>query len=203
MSALAAACAVGNALAPSGGTAAVAGFAAGFAAGFGVEAVCENITGEPKRPRASAVTARRGVAIDRAAVEVICGFVMATYLRRPPPPERARDPPTLADPRWLLLRAALLLGRLLEAPPKALPFRLELPWVLGILRLPTRSPPAAPAAPRFAPTPLVPGDAPARFAPALPLRLAPVAGCLPADPPEFCRAAACRVAAESPRVVPP
>jgi len=50
---------------------------------------------------------------------------MAGYRRRPPPPERARDAPTLDDPRWLLLRAALLLGRLLEAPPKALPFRLE------------------------------------------------------------------------------
>jgi hypothetical protein len=50
------------------------------------------------------------------------------YLRRPPPPpERARDAPTLDDPRWLLLRAALLLGRLLAAPPKALPFRLEYP----------------------------------------------------------------------------
>jgi hypothetical protein len=49
---------------------------------------------------------------------------MASYLRRPPPPERARDPPTLADPRWLLLRAAPLVGRLLEAPLKALPFRL-------------------------------------------------------------------------------
>ena len=51
---------------------------------------------------------------------------MAGYLRRPPPPlERARDAPTLDDPRWLLLRAALLLGRLLAAPPNALPFRLE------------------------------------------------------------------------------
>jgi len=29
----------------------------------------------------------------------------------------------LADPRWLLLRAAPLLGRPLEAPPKALLFR--------------------------------------------------------------------------------
>jgi len=70
------------------------------------------------------------VAVDRAEVEVICGFVIASYLRRPPPPppppERERDAPTLADPRWLLLRAALLLGRLLEAPPKALLFRLEL-----------------------------------------------------------------------------
>ena len=64
MSALAAACAVGNALAPGGGTAAVAG----FAGGFGVEAVCENTTGAPNKPRASAVTARRRVAIDRADV---------------------------------------------------------------------------------------------------------------------------------------
>jgi len=48
------------------------------------------------------------------------------YLRRPPPPpERARDAPTLDDPRWLLLRAAPLLGRLLEAPPKALLLRPE------------------------------------------------------------------------------
>jgi hypothetical protein len=121
MSALAAACAVGNALAPGGGTAAVAG----FAAGFGVEGACENMTGAPNKPRASVVTARRRVAIDRADVEDICGFLMARYLRRPPPPERARDAPTLADPRRLLVRAAPLLGRLLEAPPKALPFRLE------------------------------------------------------------------------------
>jgi hypothetical protein len=129
---------------------------------------------------------------------------MALYLRRPPPPppERARDAPTLADPRWLLLPAALLLGRLLEAPPKALPFRLE-PWVLGMLRLPTRSPPA-PAVPRFAPPALlVAADAPARFAPVLPLRLAPVAGCVRAAVPELCRAVACRVATESPRAVPP
>jgi hypothetical protein len=53
------------------------------------------------------------------------GVVMVRYLRRPPPPERAREPPTLDDPRWLLLRAALLLGRLLEAPLNALPLRLE------------------------------------------------------------------------------
>ena len=60
---------------------------------------------------------------------------MAGYLRRPPPPppERARDAPTLADPRWLLVLAAPLLGRLLEAPPKALPLRLEEPWLLGML----------------------------------------------------------------------
>jgi hypothetical protein len=43
--------------------------------------------------------ASRRVAIDRAEVEVICGFFMARYLRRPPPPDRARDAPTLADPR--------------------------------------------------------------------------------------------------------
>jgi len=46
-------------------------------------------------------------------------FPHGGYLRRPPP-ERPRDAPTLAEPRWLLLRAALLVGRLLEAPPKAL-----------------------------------------------------------------------------------
>src|SRR5436189_6104327 len=110
MSALAAACAVGNALAPGGGTAA----AAGFAAGFGVEAVCENITGAPHKPRTTAVMTRRRGAIERAEVEVNRGFVMASYIRRPPqppapppPPERAREPPTLADPRWLLLLAAL------------------------------------------------------------------------------------------------
>jgi hypothetical protein len=130
------------------------------------------------------------------------------YLRRPPPPpERARDAPTLDDPRWLLLRAALLLGRLLAAPPKALPFRLEYPWLLGILRLPTRSPLGA-LVPRFAPALFVPGDAPVRgapvrLAPALPLRLAPAAGCVRADAPEFCRAFDCRVAIESPRAVPP
>src|SRR5687767_3257077 len=110
MSALAAACAVGNALAPGGGMAAVAGFAAGFVVD---EAVCENITGAPNKPRATAAMARRRVAIDRAEVEVVCGFVMASYLRRPPPPPPpppARDRLTLDDPRWLLLRAALLLG---------------------------------------------------------------------------------------------
>ena len=126
MSALAAACAVGNALAPGGGTVAATGFAAGFA----VEAVCENSTGAPNKTRATAVMARRRVAFDRAEVEVICGFVMASYLRRPPPPPPPpppRDRLTLPDPRWLLLRAALLLGRLLAAPPKALPFRLEEP----------------------------------------------------------------------------
>ena len=102
-----------------------------------------------------------------------------------------------------IARAALLLGRLLAAPPKALPFRLEEPWLLGMLRLPTRSPPPALAVPRFAPPLLVPGDAPARFAPAFPYRLAPVAGCVRADAPVFCRAVACRVAIESPRAVPP
>jgi hypothetical protein len=112
---------------------------------------------------------------------------MASYLRRPPPPpppDRERDAPTLDDPRWLLLRAAPLFERPLEAPPKALPFRPEEPWPLGMLRSPTRSPPAAPepapapALPRFAPALLVAGDAPARFVAALPLppRLAPVAG---------------------------
>jgi hypothetical protein len=51
---------------------------------------------------------------------------MTRYLRRPPPPpDRARDAPTLADPRWLLLRAAPLFGRPLDAPPKALLLRLE------------------------------------------------------------------------------
>src|SRR6478609_8672366 len=210
MSALAAACAVGNAVAPGGGTAEVAG----FAAGFGVDAACENATGAPHRLRTSVVMARRRVVfidIDPAAVEVIRGFVIAGYLRRPPPPERAREAPTLADPRWLLLRAALLLGRLLEAPPKAFPFRLESPSLLGILRLPTRSLPPAPAVPRFAPALLVPGDGrarfalalPLRFAPAVPFRLAPVAGCVRPDELGFCRAVACRVATESPRAVPP
>src|SRR5947207_10141070 len=125
--------------------------------------------------------ARRRAAVDCA--EAFSGFVMAAYLRRPPPPpDRARDAPTLADPRWLLLRAAPLLGRLLEAPPKALRFRLAAPWLLGILRLPTRSPPPAPDVPRFVPVRLVAAEAPvARFAPALPLRLAPAAGCVRAD----------------------
>src|SRR6185436_10161351 len=71
-----------------------------------------------------------------------------------------------------------------------------------MLRLPTRSPPAL-AVPRFAPALPVRGDAPARFAPALALRLPLVAGCVRADAPEFCRAVACRVAIESPRAVPP
>jgi hypothetical protein len=70
--------------------------------------------------------ARRRVVIDCAEVEAICAFMIASYRRRPPPPpERARDAPTLEAPRWLLLRAALLLGRLLAAPPNALLFRLE------------------------------------------------------------------------------
>jgi hypothetical protein len=43
--------------------------------------------------------ARRRIASGRPEVEVIRGFVIANYLRRPPPPERARDAPTLADPR--------------------------------------------------------------------------------------------------------
>ena len=128
---------------------------------------------------------------------------MARYLRRPPPPERARDAPTLADPRWLLLRAALPLGRLLAAPPKALLFRFEEPGLLGMLRLPTRSLLRGLGVPRFAPAPLVAGDAPARFAPALPLRLAPAAGCGRADAPPLCRAGACRDARESPRAAPP
>src|SRR5436190_10818831 len=190
MSALAAACAVGKALAPSGGT---AGFAAGFAAGFGVEAVCAIITGAPNRPRASAAMARRRAAIERAAVENVCGLVIGGYLRRPPPPERARDAPTLADPRWLLRWAALLLGRLLEAPPKALPFRLEYPWLLGTLRLPTRSARPALAAPRFAPALLVAGDAPARFVPAPLFRVAPPADGVRVDAPGVWRAVACRV----------
>ena len=114
MSASAAACGVGNASAPGGGAAA----AAGFAGGFGAEAVCENASGAPNRLRTSVVVTNRA--------EVVCEFVMAGYLRRPPPPpERAREAPTLAEPRWLLLRAAPLLGRPLEAPPKALPFRPE------------------------------------------------------------------------------
>jgi len=94
--------------------------------GFGVGAVCEQIAGVPDRPRASVVMAMRRVAMDRAEVETICAFMIASYRRRPPPPlERAREAPTLDAPRWLLLRAALLLGRLLAAPPNALLFRLE------------------------------------------------------------------------------
>jgi hypothetical protein len=147
--------------------------------------------------------ARRRAAADRAEVEFVCGMVMTGYLRRPPPPERARDAPTLPDPRWLLLRAAPLLGRPLEAPPKALRFCPEAPWLLGMLRLPTRSLPPALDVPGFAPARLVADEAPARLAPALPFRLAPVAGCVRADAPLFCRAADCRVATESPRVVPP
>jgi len=73
-------------------------------------------------------------------------------------------------------------GRLLDAPPKALPLRLD---ELGTLRLPTRS---LPPVLRFAPTPLVPAEAPDRFAPVVPARLAPDA---------------CRDATESPRVEPP
>jgi hypothetical protein len=78
----------------------------------------------------------------------------------------------------LLLRAALLVGRLLEAPPKALPLRLD-ELELGMLRLPTRSPPPAlvPAPLRLlVPRLFDPGDA--RFAPVVPA-LVPVrlAGC--------------------------
>jgi hypothetical protein len=98
----------------------------------------------------------------------------------------------LLDPRWLALLAPLLVGRLLDAPPKALPLRLE---ELGTLRLPTRSPLPLPVL-RFVPRLLELGDAPVRFAPALPVRLAPVA-VVP------CRADACRDATESPRAEPP
>jgi hypothetical protein len=117
------------------------------------------------------------------------GLSWLVYLRRPPP-ARAREAPTLADPRLLLLLAALLVGRLLEAPPNALPLRLEPAELLGMLRLPTRSL-ALPArfvpalvAPRFAPTlPLRPAlVVPARFVAALPLRLALAAGCVRAEP---------------------
>src|SRR4051812_50098370 len=104
MSAVAAACAVGNAVVPGGGTA-VERVAAGFA---GATAVCENADAAPNTPSASAVTARRCAVVRRAEVEDVCGFIMASYLRRPPPPPPERDAPTLADPRWLLLRAAPL-----------------------------------------------------------------------------------------------
>jgi hypothetical protein len=41
----------------------------------------------------------RRAAVDRAeVVEVVAGFVMVDYLLRPPP-DRARDPPTLDAPR--------------------------------------------------------------------------------------------------------
>ena len=119
------------------------------------------------------------LAMDGGDVEIGCELVMR-YLRLPPP-ERARDAPTLLDPRVLLLRAALLLDRLLEAPPKALPLRLDELGLLGMLRLPTRS--LAVPVPRFAPTLLAAGDAPVRFAPALPVRLAPADGCVRAVAP--------------------
>jgi len=96
--ALAAACAVGNALAPSGGTAAVVG----VVAGFGVEAVCENITGAPNKPRATAVMAIPRVAIDRAEVEVICRFIG----RLPPPPTAAGACSRRAHARGSALAAA-------------------------------------------------------------------------------------------------
>jgi len=69
--------------------------------------------------------------------------------------------------------------RLLDAPPKALPLRLE--ELLGTLRLPTRSPPADPV--RLEPKFPEPGDV--RFAPVLPARLAPVDGCVRPVVPEF------------------
>jgi hypothetical protein len=128
----------------------------------------------------------------RDETDVSVSFVfMASYLRRPPPP---RDP-MLAEPRALLARAALAVGRLLDAPPNALPLRLD---ELGTLRLPTRS--APPALRLDPPSPVVPADG--RFAPALPVRLA-----LPGDPVLvdglFRWAADCRFATESPRAVPP
>src|SRR5271166_6360386 len=107
----------------------------------------------------------------------------------------------LEEPRELLARALLPLMPL-PAPPKAL-----LLVELGVLRtcwLPARSGPV----PRLAFT--LPAFAPPRFCasrvPALgpvPARFEasrPPAGCCRAT---FCRAFACRLAAESPRVVPP
>jgi hypothetical protein len=82
-----------------------------------------------------------------------------------------------------------------------LPLRFEVPWPLGIWRLPTRSP-ALPVD-RLAPVALVLGAALARFAPAVPARFAAPAGCVRAPALEFCRAVACRVASESPRADPP
>ena len=97
--------------------------------------------------------------------------VMTAYLRRPPPPEREREAPTLEEPRWLALFAAAPLDRPLDAPPNALlPPAAVAGLLRGMLRLPTRS--AAPVLPaaRFAP-----GFAARSLAAALPvLRVAPV-----------------------------
>src|SRR3984957_4203801 len=115
-------------------------------------------------------------------------FPLHTYLRRPPPerPPPPRDP-ILEEPRELLARAWLPL--IPEAPPNALRF-VALRFC-DTCRLPTRSPPP----PRF--ISLVPALGPApRFAPR-------PAGCCPARGLEFCRALACRLDMESPRVVPP
>src|SRR5580658_4524908 len=136
----------------------------------------------------------------------------------------------LEAPLCLLVRAALPLIPL-DAPPNALLFVAL--GVFGTCRLPTRSPPAPPLAPRFAPMLLAPPPAgrvdafappPAgrvdAFAPPPPGRVEafapPPPGRVEAFPPPpprfieagccrawFCRAFACRVAAESPRAVPP
>ena len=118
----------------------------------------------------------------------------------------------LAAPRELVACAL----DLLDAPPKALLFCVVF---FGTSRLPTRSPPLAP--PRFPPPPKLPEPAfdPPRFAPPAPVFAGRV---LAVPPPRFgvvlpgrlfdpalllnpccCRAFACRLAAESPRVVPP
>src|SRR5580658_811766 len=101
----------------------------------------------------------------------------------------------LEAPLCLLVRAALPLIPL-DAPPNALLFVAL--GVFGTCRLPTRSPPPLP--PRFAPILFAPPPAGRvdAFAPPPPRFIE--AGCCRAW---FCRALACRVAAESPRAVPP
>src|ERR1700756_2089544 len=115
-----------------------------------------------------------------------------SHLRRPPPPREPREP-MLELPRELLARAELPLP-----PPKAL--ALDRGLELGeTLRLPTRSPPPADEE-RFAPLELrslargcSPRDETSRV---LPCALFPCCEI-------FWRALAWRLAAESPRVVPP
>jgi len=77
------------------------------------------------------------------------------------------------------VRAALLVGRLLEAPPNALPLRL-LELELGMLRSPTRSAVPLPALRLLLPLPRLVELGDVRFAPAAPVvpaRLAEADGC--------------------------
>src|SRR5262249_31314861 len=121
----------------------------------------------------------------------------------PPPPPRLKPPPPPRDP---MLEAPRLLPERaldplypLDPPPKASRFP---PPLRDRSRLPIRSGPPPPARlPRPAPPPRLPAP-PARLptpAPPPARLLARLPPCLPS----CCRALACRLVRESPRVVPP